>query len=395
MALTVKSIDEILTLMADTWDNLTTPFRIFRNNNNKLWLVFRAIAAGYVIIQDVSMALHSRFDPEQCADEDLASTAKMVGTQFKVGSGSLLRITVTNNDAGSKTLPAGQYKYTSVNGDVFLFTLAVDLTLATLATAVIAAMSQAKGAFAVSAVTSITPIRIDGTALDSALTFSCADNSGTLGYPDESPFDFRTRILGDTNRQDAIAELELAIRNLPGILECNVVFNPNNIDTTYDSIVVGPYQILIILTGSPDDTLATLVVDSTINSTKMVDAGKAVHYYDAHYLGGAYPVYYTNHLTTNFTLGISYRFDSSRISQIAAEANLTKALNVYRYMSQHMDILTEEDVYALLSLIGGASVRVVNVDILVGGSAVSFLSIPKTRMANLTAVTFTGTDVRV
>jgi hypothetical protein len=394
MALTVKSIDEILTLMADTWDGLTAPSRIFRNNNNKLWLVFRSIAAGYTIIQDSIMALHNRFDPTSCADEDLLSTAKMVGTDFKVGSGSLLRITVTNNAVGSKTLPAGQYKYTSTNGDVFLFTLAVDLVLTTLAASVIAAMSANKGSFLVSSVASITPVRVDGAAIDSLLSFSCADNSSSLGYSDESNFDFRTRILGDTNRQDAVAELELAIRNLPGILECNVVFNPNNAGVSYDGITVGPFQILIILTGAPDGTLADLVVASTINATKMVDAGKVVHYHDSHYLGGLYPVYYTNHLTADFILEISYRFDSSRISQITAEANLTKALNVYRNMSQHMDIITEEDVYTLLSPAGGTSVRVVNVDIDGGSGPIPFLDVPKTRMANLTTVTFTGIDIR-
>jgi hypothetical protein len=284
------------------------------------------------------------------------------------------------------------YNYTSVNGDIFSFTLTLDLVLAASASSQITARSAEVGAFPVSSVAGITIVRQDGATMPAAVSFDCADNSGLLGYGDETAFDFRQRILTDTDRQDAIKELELNIRNLPNILECNVVFNQSNSNATYDGIVVAPYQLLIIITGSPGVELAELVASSTIYATKMVDAAKVVYYVDSHYIGGKYPVYYTNHQQASFTLNISYRFDSSKILQINAEAAMNAALDSYKNSATHVDTLTEADVYTKLTNLGLTSVRITNIDILVGGSQVPFLDVPKTRTLNLTAATFVGTD---
>lgn len=396
MALTSKSIDEILTLIADAYDALVAPKRIFRNNNNKLWLVFRAIGAGYSIIQDAALALRSRFDPATCTEEDLYSTAKLVGTAFKQGSGSLLRITITNTDSvNSKTLTAGAYNYISVSGEVFSFELILDLTLAPLATSMITAISQNKGAFPVSDIADITVTRSDFVAIDPAFGFSCAANSGSLGYLDESAWDFRQRILTDTSRQDAIKELELAIRNLANVFECDIVFNATASDATYDGITLTPFQMLIIITGYPSTAIAETVVAHTIYHTKMVNPAYVVNYVDSHYVGGSYPVYFMYHLQKDFTVSVSYRYDSTKIIQANAEAKMDAALNKYRNSSQHVDILTENDIYTLLQDLNLTSVKILNVDLLVSGSPVAYVEVPKTRMLNMTAVTMSGSDVSV
>jgi hypothetical protein len=394
MALTSKSIDEILTLIADAYDGLITPKRLFRNNNNKLWLAFRAIAAGYSVIQDAALSLHSRFDPVNCSDEDLLSTAKIVGTDLKSGSGSLLSITAKNNDTvNPKTLTAGTYRYTSVQGDVFAFTLALDVVIAATATKAVTAISLEKGAFPVSSIALITLVREDLAVIDSSISFSCADNAGSLGYPDESLWDFRQRIINDSTRQDAIKELELAIRNLPSIFECNVVLNTGAVDQVIDGITLTPYQMLIVLSGAPTAEVATEVASRVFYHTKMVNPLHVVNYSDSHLVGGVYPVYYTFHAYKDFTANIDYRFDSTKILQATAEAAMQEALNVYRQSSQRIDTLTEDAVYLVLNALGLTSVVILNVDLLVGGTPVPYIDFPKTRLVNLTAATLSGTDV--
>jgi hypothetical protein len=393
MAVESKSIDEILVTMADAYDGLTAPKRIYRNDNNKLWLVFKAIAAGYVLLLNAIIALRDKFSPERCADEDLYSTADLVGTKFKSGSGSLLQITATNTDsANSKVLEVGVYNYTSVSGEIFEFELTVALSIAASAAKQITAISKTQGAFLVTENANIVVYRVDAATIDPAIKFSCADNSGTLGYGDETAWEFRKRILSDTDRQDAIKELELNIRNLPNILECNVILNQSNSVAVYDGISLNPYQLLIVITGSPGADLAELVASSTIYLTKMVDPDDVVFYADSHYIGGGYPVYFARHQGKDFALNITYQFDSTKILQINAETAMNTALNAYRNSSRHVAMLTENDVYALLNDLGLTSVKILNVDILVSAVEVPYLVVEGTRVLNLTGEAFVGID---
>lgn len=396
MALFSKSIDEILTLIADAYDALIAPKRIFRDNNNKWWLGFRAIAAGYSVIQDSALALNSQFDPALCPEENLVSTGKMMGTKQYLGAGSLLRIIATNNDtSNAKTLYEGTYAYTSLSGEVFSFELALDTVIAALGASTFVAISAHKGSFQVADIASITVSRPDLATIDPAFTFACINNAGTQGYPDEDLFAFRQRMLTDTSRQDIIAEMELAIRNLPNILECDIVFNATAGSTTYDGITLEPYQILIMLTGSPTSEVALEVVSRTAFHTYMDDPAKVVYFTDPHYIGGAYPVYYKNHLYSNFTINLDYRYDSTKILKTNADAAIQAALAVYSNASQRIPTLTEDMVYSVVKALALPSVQVLNVDLLVGGVAQPYIDFLSTRLPNMTSATVTGTDVAV
>ncbi len=389
-----KSIDEILTLMADVYDGLITPKKLYRNNNNKIWLVFQGIAAGYNVIQDAILALHNRFIPEYCAEEDLYSTAKLVGTEFKAGSGSLLSITITNNDTTTeKTLLAGVYSYTSVTGAIFTFELTIDLLLDALATQAVTAISQLKGAFPVSAVAAMVINRVDFDPIDPAFGFSCVSNAAQLGYPDETPWDFRQRILTDTTRQDIIKEMELAIRNLPEIFECDIVFNASSVSAVYDGITLTPYQMLITLTGAPTNNVALEVASRVVYHTKQIDPDDVVYYYEDHYIDGRYPVYFMYHAHQDFTVEVDYRYDGTKILQTTAETAMNTALDAYRNSNQRIGTLTEDIVYNLLKSLALPSVLILNVDLLVAAVPVPYIDVPKTRLLNLTAATFSGTNV--
>jgi hypothetical protein len=405
MALTVTSIDEITGRLADAYDariqeESGRPMRLRRNHNNKLYLIFRACAAGIQVLVDAILALRNRFHPAYCDEVDLYSTAKIVGTEFKEGTGSLLTITMTNKSLEElRTLAAGTYRYVAASGMGFRFTLPSDVLFMPEEAKLVSGISEEKGAHRVYRNANIRLTRTDGAAIEPSIAFSCADNISSLGYDDESTLEFRQRILTDAHRQDHITELELSIRNLPNIFECSLLFNNTEEPAEFDGISVDPYQMLVIVTGNPTDDIADKFVKGTLYHTKQVDdpdiPGGVVYHHNTRYLNGTYPVYFIYHRRVDFQLHIDYRFDSGTLKSTQVEADLNAALNVYRNVVRHVDMLTEDDIYTVLRTVPLPNVRVRTVRITRDGETVPYLAVPATRLYNLTAVSFTGEDSAV
>jgi len=393
MALEVRSIDEELTRLADIYDDLIAPKRIKRTNNNKLYLLLRAVAAGNVGLNDTAIALHDRFNPRSCEETDLYSVAKLVGTDFMKGKGSLLDITVTNVEEETKTLPIGIYKYKSPSGDMFTLDIINDITLEPLGSSIVTAVSDEKGVFPVNRISSIQVTREDETDIDEALTFSCEDNGNQLGYDDESTVDFRARILNDTERKDAIKKLELAIRNLPTIFECTLVFNSEVNDQEYDGITLKGKELLIVITGAPSNEIARHCSELTVYDTHMVDPDKVVWYENDLYINGKRPVYYTNHAAFDFSLAVEYQYAPNRVRPIQVEAAITALFKPYMNSKQFISMFSEKDAYSVASKLDLVGVTILNIDIINSdGEVVPFVNIPKTRLPNLTGIEFTARE---
>jgi hypothetical protein len=394
MAIKLKSVDEETTELADIYDGLIAPQKIWRNHNNKLYLILRAYAAGKVGLNDAALALRNRFDPLYCEDIDLYSTAKLVGTDFKQGTGSLLRITIFNKDTEEQKLfTAGVYNYQSATGMVFSFEAANDYSFDPEETKRVFAISQAKGSYEVHANESIKLYRSDGVAVDGAFVCSCEDNAGQLGYQDEDAFDFRTRILSDADRQDHIKELELAIRNLPGIFECNLIFNNREEPAAYDGLILQSKELLVIITGVPTNKIAELVVKEVCYSTHKIDDSQVVYYENSLYVDGKYPVYFKYHDTTDFSLAITYQYDSTKLKPEQIEGRINALFTPYTRMVTHIDTFSEETAYKVLSALNLPNVKVLDADVLnSGGEDVSYIRIPATRLPHLTGIIFTPVD---
>jgi hypothetical protein len=394
MALRSKSIDEETTELADVYDSLIAPKKLWRNHNNKLYLVLRAYAAGFAGLNDAALALRNRYDPRYCDDLDLYSTAKLVGTDFKKGTGSLLRITVLNKDTEeSKTLAAGVYNYQSAAGIVFSFEVANDYAFDPEETRVVSAISQSKGSYEAGSGANIKLYRSDSAAIDGAFVFSCEDNSGQLGYPDEDIFDFRTRILNDADRQDHIKELELAIRNLPNIFECCLKFNGRTEPVEYDGIVLQPRELLITITGAPTSEIARLVVEEVCYATHKINDAQVVYYENSLYADGKYPVYFNYHDKTDFSLAITYQYDSAKLKPAQVEDAVNALFKPYTQMVTHIDTFSEETAYKTLSALNMPNVKILDANVLnSGGEEVPYIRIPVTRLPRLTGIVFTPVD---
>jgi hypothetical protein len=395
MALESRSVDEETTELADVYDRFIAPHKIWRNHNNKLYLTLRAYAAGKVGLNDAAIALRNRYNPLYCDDIDLYSTAKLVGTDFKQGTGSLVRITICNtNITEPKLFKAGVYNYASVSGMLFYFEQADDYAFGPEESRTVTAASREKGGFPVGDGNNIHLFRADSAAIDGAFTFSCADNAGQLGYLDETPFDFRTRILHDAFRQDHIRELELKIRNLPNIFECNLIINEGTEPQAYDGILLEPKELLIMLTGAPTDAVAKLVAEDVLYSTHIVDPNLVVYYHDDHYINGRYPVYYKPHDSTPFSLAVTYQYDQDKLKSTQVEDAVTELFKPYTRMVTHLDTFSEEDAYKVLSALNLPNVKILNADIInADGAAVPYVRIPKTRLPCLTGIAFTAVEL--
>jgi hypothetical protein len=390
MAIEYKSIDEEINDVVDVFDGTIAPKRVWRNDNNKIYLLLKSIAAGMNKIRGVVLALRNRFDPHYCEDADLYSTALLVGTTPRGGAGSLLRITITNRSTEEqKTLPAGEYHYVSTSGMPFRFELATDTLFEGGEVRTVSAISAEKGAYAVSENSRISVVRADGSLPDPSFAFSCLDNAGQLGYPDEDAFAFRQRILNDGNRQDQIKEIEHAIRGLPNIFECNLILNPGEEPQEYDGITLAPLELLVVLTGAPTAKIAEIVAQGCLYATHKVDDEHVLYHENPLYLGGKYPVYYKLHDMTDFELEIVYQVDRQKFKPEQVEAAINTLLSRYTHAVTHVDVITEKHIYNLLDSLNMANVVIMDVNILSGGEQIPYLTIPGTRIPHLTAVSYT------
>jgi hypothetical protein len=394
MAFEAKSIDEETTALADAYDALIAPNKLWRNHNNKLYLILRAYAAGKVGLNDAALALRNRFHPLYCDDLDLYATAKLVGTDFKEGAGSLLTITIRNKDTEErKLLIAGTYSYQSATGTVFSFEIANDYAFEPEETKVVSAISQAKGSYEVGDNADIPLYRSDGAAIDKAFAFSCEDNTGQLGYPDEDAFDFRARILNDGDRQDHIKELELAIRNLPNIFECNLTFNGATEPVEYDGLTLQPRELLVTITGVPTSSIAELVVGEVCYATHKINDAQVVYYENPLYVDGRYPVYFKYHDTTDFSLSIMYQYDSTKLKAAQVEDAINLLFKPYTKMVTHLDTFSEGTAYQVLSALNLPNVRILVADVFdSSGEGVPYIRIPVTRLPHLTGIVFIPLD---
>jgi hypothetical protein len=394
MAVEAKTIDEETTGLCDAFDADIAPKSIWRNNNNKLYLILKSIGAGFSKLRDVIIALKYRFDPRYCSDDDLESTMLITGTKKISGKASMLRVIAYNNDlALPYTLPAGTYRYTSTNGDEFTCMLSQEASVAPQSFVVMVFVSVSQGSFPVSGEANASIATDEGYEIPQAFSFEALDNSGMLGRQEETMFECRQRLLTDTTRHDSLKELEAELNALPTIYGCNLMFNPTDEDKTLeDGSVLAPYELLIMITGSATDELASIVLSHEIYKTHMTNAEQVVWYKNPLFVGGKYPVYYATHAKRRFWLTVYYAYDTGLKTDSQVEAAFNALLAKYKVMTEHVDAITEPMLYEALQNHGIVGVTLLKVYIqdLVDGELVTvpYVQVPRLMVPELQEVAF-------
>lgn len=384
----LKTFDTILTGLCDSFDELITPRTISRTNTNIIYLIFKAIAKGFEVINNVCITLSNKFDPASCTDEDLDSVAKIVGTERFAGSGSGLSITVTNSGESLATLLAGEYNYALDDDTTFTFEVFEDTAISSGSYVNYMAVTETIGSFPVTAQSSITVTSTR--TISSSLVFSCADNSSLLGTSEETDLEFRKRILEGYDNQDSIVELENQLRNLPYLFDCRIKFNNTVNSETFDGYTIPPFTALIFYSGSPRTDMATVIANKIICPTVQTEDSVALDYVSSVFVDGKHTFYVNPFGEYEFEVEVVYKIDEFYISNYNAQTSMQNKLVEYYSTLVHRDYILEDDIYNILSELDLAGVDILGVNLKVDGSYVNYVEIPTSRIPKLvTPVIFT------
>lgn len=383
----IRSFDTILTGICDFFDALISPKKIARSNTNIIYLIFKAIAKGFELINNVCVTLSNKFDPERCSVEDLNSIAKLVGTNKMLGSASGLNIIATNNNKEEAlTLSNGFYRY-DLNADTFfIFEIIDSVEIPPEGTASFLAFTDEIGSFPVTEQLDIT-VSSD-TVIPPDIKFSCTDNSALLGTKEETDTEFRRRILTDTSRQDTLSELVAKLKNLPYLFDVTVKFNDSLSNIVYDGVIIPPYCMAVFYSGSPRNEIAEVVASYGIYPTVQTEDSVSVYYSNNVFEEGRYTVHIIPFKKLEFKARVNYKIDLVYADTRTVESKIRQSLTVHFSGNVHQDYIKENELYDVIQNLSLVGVDLLNVDLLINDTAVDYISVPLSRIPLLTDVNF-------
>ena len=383
----LKTFDTILTTICDSFDSLIAPRTIARSNTNIIYLIFKAAAKGYEIINNVCVVLSNKFDPLYCSEDDLISSANIVGTERNQGSATGLHITVTNNGSVSVTLLAGLYTYALDDDTKFEFEVMENTVIASVSHISFIAMSEEIGRYPVTAQSTITVTSEQPVSSD--LVFSCTDNAALLGISEETDLEFRERINSKTDRQNSMVELESEIRNLPYIFDCKVKFNPTNTEIEYDGYTIPAYTLAIFYSGEVKKEIAEKVCEKIICPTLQTVDSVEVFYENDIFIGGKYGVHLIPFAKTQYAVELIYKINKTYANEYDIQNEIRTVLFNTFVSEKHVDYIKEDDFYNAIEALGITGIELLGVNLKYNDSNVNYIEIPSSRIPELTNVIFT------
>lgn len=383
----LKTFDTILTTICDSFDSLIAPRTIARSNTNIIYLIFKAAAKGYEIINNVCVVLSNKFDPLYCSEDDLISSANIVGTERHKGSATGLHITVTNNGSVSVTLLAGLYTYALDDDTKFEFEVMESTVIASGSHISFIAMSEKIGRYPVTAQTTIT-VTSERT-VSSDLVFSCTDNAALLGISEETDLEFRERINSKTDRQNSMVELESEIRNLPYIFDCKVKFNPMSTEIEFEGYTIPAYTLAIFYSGEVKKEIAEKVCEKIICPTLQTADSVEVFYENDVFVGGKHGVNLIPFAKTQYAVELIYKINKTYANEYDIQKEIRTVLFNTFVSEKHVDYIKEDDFYNAIEALGITGIELLGVNLKYNNSNVNYIEIPSSRIPELTNVIFT------
>lgn len=383
----LKTFDTILTTICDSFDSLISPRTLARSNTNIIYLIFKAAAKGYEIINNICVVLSNKFDPLYCSDDDLNSSANIVGTERNQGSATGLHITITNNGSVSVTLLAGLYTYALDDDTKFEFEVMENTVIASGSYISFIAMSEEIGQYPVTAQATITVTSEQ--PISSDLVFSCADNTALLGISEETDLEFRERINSETDRQNSMVELESEIRNLPYIFDCKVKFNPTNTEIEYDGYTIPAYTLAIFYSGEVKKEIAEKVCEKIICPTLQTIDSVEVFYENDIFIGGKHGVHLIPFAKTQYAVELIYKINNTYANEYDIQNEIRTALFNTFVSEKHVDYIKEDDFYNAIEALDITGIELLGVNLKYNNSNVNYIEIPSSRIPELTNVIFT------
>lgn len=270
----IKSSATILNELCDYFDEIIKPQKILRSNTSIIYLLLKALSKGYEVINNLVVSIQNKFDPRYCSEDDLVSTAVLVGEERKGATRTGLEIVATYPELmPSKKLPLGTYKYT-YEGIDYLFTINQPQTFIEGEVYSFFAVADVEGKHLVPAQNNIDVVQVTGEEdidrIMDVLKWSCYDNEFLQGQDEESLSSFRERLISRTDRQDCFTELEQDLRALPYILSATCYYNNSTYPMDIAGVKIDPYHLLIAYSGDARNDVAAVIAKKVLCETQRV-----------------------------------------------------------------------------------------------------------------------------
>ena len=387
------SYNEILTNICNSFDALIAPRAITRTNTNIIYLIFKAVAKGYEVINNTVVALSNKFNPENCSVEDLDSVSSIVGIERLQGSASGLHIIITNNNNVKVTIFAGLYYYAFNDDTTFYFEILENTEIKAGNYITVIAMSEKTGSYTVTSQDSITVT--SDLIIPEGVTFSCNSNENLLGTEPETNLEFRKRILNGVNNQDAVIELENTIKNLPYIFDCKCKFNQTASSVTYDGYTIPPFYLAIFYSGIARNELAEIVASKTFFPTLESENSVKVYYRNEVFTNGQYEVNLIPFKELLFSVKIVWEVNKQYAAAESAKAKVRTALNKVFAGTTHKDYIKEDDIYNTIETIDITGISILGIDLIYNNQTVNYISVPVSRIPKIATVFFEESEINV
>lgn len=380
------TFDEALTSICDFFDELISPRKIVRSNANIIYLMFKAVSKGYEVINNVCVTLHNKFDPANCQEEDLESVADLVGTRRYKGSGSGLKVFITNDGEEDALLLSGKYTYSFDEDTAFTFELLDDTLIQKGGMQSFIFMTEKIGSFPVTEQESI-EVSAD-VEIPEGFSFSCIGNENLLGVPAETLLEFRKRILEDTERQNNIVELQTALRRLPYLFDCRVKYNNEFEDIVYDGLVIPPFTMAIFYAGNARNEIADIVASYILCPTVSTEDSVTVVYENEVMANGTYEVNIIPFKKMLYSVTVQYKLSSKYAEASSVEAEIRSALFRKFSSEAHEDYVKEDSIYNAISALSISGIELLGVDIIYNGQTVNYIDVPASRIPQISDISF-------
>lgn len=378
----LKDYVTITEQLCDAYDSFITPEKIVRNNSNIIFLLLKAVAKGFEIINNVCFLLQNKFNPLFCTDDDLVSVANIVGTKRRKGYCTGLEILIKNTGEETAIFKRGVYEYRISDDALFSFEVLEDTTVESLKTISFIAFSKKKGSIPVKATS---PIELTSTVqIDSVFEVSCKDNRRLQGKEDETVSEFRTRLNQNGASHDILSELREELANLPYIFDCQLFFN-DTVDTVVnEDIQVKPFHLCIFLSGNIKKEIASIVAHKVFYPTVKTDTSTTVTYDSVSLASGSYDVHIIPFKKYAYKINVQYSTDDLYIAEETAKEKIKDAVLLHLSSQYHVDLITEKEVYNALQDASNSSITILNVDLLNSeGLEVPYIKVPINRIAEI------------
>ena len=134
--------------------------------------------------------------------------------------------------------------------------------------------------------------------------------------------------------------------------------------------------------------IAEKVADFIICPTVSTADSVAVTYDSDVFIDGHYTVNIVPFRKLQYTVDIVYKIDNEYVNPTKAKAEIESALYDNFVTEVHKDYITEDDIYNVLEGLNIAGSSILAVNLKVDGNSVDFVSVPISRIPELTGVTF-------